>query len=1398
MPESIESYDLLPSSTQKRLAGLYNDLKNGKTSQKNYINHMLGELDDFLPESILEKLSEVKAKNKQKVIDKEEFTRRVRGIISCYEPRETSSDGEKENNSIKVEKKHKIKVNGKEPVPSRAAKTKGQQSITSLFASMAAKRKSSSVEDSAEKKIKTETDLSHSSLKRCPDCRQYIDDELVTVSKLKGATAEYITLTNPDLNIYEDDSSAMTDERVQHKITGFSVYAKCGHLCAFDDGLIEKNKELYFCGHVKPIYAEETGSEGGIPTEEMGPINEWFVHGFDGHFPVIGFSTAFAEYFLMEASEEYSGYMRVVKEKTFMSNLVISFLIENNSASYEDLLQRLEGAALPEGVTCPLTEDTLIRHSQFICDQVQSFDMGADADEDLIISTPCIRSLVKLAGVTLGIKIKRSRMVKAVKKDKGHATMTYATTTPLVTSVFNQIFGEEIDDSVSEARRRRCGQCEVCLQPDCGKCNNCKNMVKFGGEGRSKQACLLRRCPNMAVEAGDTPADNEEEEDDMDKKAKQAAAKPKRKVKTSSKGSAVTFKGKPLETIKSKEYYAEVEIGGELYSVGSFVEVADDDCPEENDIGRIEYMWKDNGGTGHIHVHWFSRSKATVLGETGDKKELFLVDECDDMKAGHIEGRADVHRHELSKDWYSEGGLVDGMSPISEDKNAYFFQKWYDTKLARFEDIPKVSNLEKKVKFCDACIRNAEKERRERMIVGDKLDSSSGKRNLHASVDYMGYTYRVGGGCFLNPDAYSFKHKKTRKSAYKDLSSKFDDDMKYPEVYRRSNNYVKGSNDECPDPFRVARILEIYTKESPEDVHLRVAKFYRPEDTHLKMEEVHKTDLNMVYWSEEEVKVSLSEANGSIDVFYIPMKDVNNPRGKELRDKFFKDNDFYFSEAYDGEKKEFMDPPKEAEKSKLKPRIGEDEGDIADERKLRCLDVFAGCGGLSAGLHQCGIAESRWAIEKVEPAARAYALNASKCTVFTDDCNELLKLVMQGETINRQGQTLPQKGEVEMLCGGPPCQGFSGMNRFNQREYSRFKNSLIASYLSYCDYYRPKFFILENVRNFVSYKNSMVLKMALRCLVAMGYQCTFGVMQAGCYGVAQTRRRAIILAAAPGEKLPFYPEPMHVFAPRALQLTVVIDDVKYLSNIRRLHSAPYRTITVRDCMSDLPEIKNGHKLSSISYDGSAGSHFQRQIRGGQEKLIDHVCKEMNPLVAARMSYIPTLPGSDWRLLPNIEVRLSDGTKTKLLKYTHRDPKNGKSSSGALRGVCSCSEGNKCDSEFRQFNTIIPWCLPHTGNRHNHWAGLYGRLEWDGFFSTTVTNPEPMGKQGRVLHPEQHRVVSVRECARSQGFPDSFSFYGTILDKHRQVGNAVPPPLGKALGEEVKKCVLQKLKEDEAK
>lgn len=99
-----------------------------------------------------------------------------------------------------------------------------------------------------------------------------------------------------------------------------------------------------------------------------------------------------------------------------------------------------------------------------------------------------------------------------------------------------------------------------------------------------------------------------------------------------------------------------------------------------------------------------------------------------------------------------------------------------------------------------------------------------------------------------------------------------------------------------------------------------------------------------------------------------------------------------------------------------------------------------------------------------------------------------------------------------------------------------------------------------------------------------------------------------------------------------------------------VNSAPYRTITVRDSMSDLPQIKNGAKAEEISYSGEPVSHYQKMIRGNsyQPMLRDHICKEMSSLVEARMKHIPLVPGSDWRDLPNIIVRLSDGNYTKKL------------------------------------------------------------------------------------------------------------------------------------------------------
>ncbi|KAL7183396.1 hypothetical protein ACSBR2_025740 [Camellia fascicularis] len=73
----------------------------------------------------------------------------------------------------------------------------------------------------------------------------------------------------------------------------------------------------------------------------------------------------------------------------------------------------------------------------------------------------------------------------------------------------------------------------------------------------------------------------------------------------------------------------------------------------------------------------------------------------------------------------------------------------------------------------------------------------------------------------------------------------------------------------------------------------------------------------------------------------------------------------------------------------------------------------------------------------------------------------------------------------------------------------------------------------------------------------------------------------------------------------------------------------------------------------------------------------------------------------------------------------------------------------------------------------------------------LTDPQPIGKVGMRFHPEQDRILIVRECARSQGFSDGYKFAGNIQHKHRQIGNDVPPPLAFALGSKLKEAVERK-------
>lgn len=1217
---------------------------------------------------------------------------------------------------------------------------------------------------------------------RCKICRQYIDELLIYNGHPNNAVDEFIALTDEKLMLFNGDEEIdKQDERPTNKITYFSVYDMNGHLCPFDSGLIEQNKFLYFSGYVKPVYDENSMPENGIPTKDIGPINEWYISGFDGgEKAIVGFSTAYGEYYLMEPSPDYHPLIKIVNQKIALSKLIIEFLLDEawQNPTYEDLLQKL-------ATTEDLTEEILLRHAQFVCDQIVSFDAAAaDENDDPLITSPCMRALVKIAGVNFQKKQKLTKIDRRGIKMKKPIHWSKATTTNLVREVFETFFPDQIAKSDDKGpRRKRCGVCEACQNPDCGACTHCKDMLKFGGSGRSKQACKMRRCPYMAIEDAENDEDNEEQDTILLKCENVEKEEPipcSKRILHS-----VKWIGEPIFDYNGRKYYATAKVGDILVRAEDCVMLNSANPNQPLHVARIGYMWDQQPGGATFHAHIFCRGTNTILGETADPRELFEADICENCPLGSIVRKAKVEKRKIPDDWFQKGGLDNLPQPMEDDGETFFYSKRYMHDFSRFEDILQ-EKIDESLPFtpCCACIRKTKK-KRERIptLVDD-------------SVLWLGQKYSVGMAVYLTPESFKFKtepffeHLKNEHNVDNDL---------YPEYYRKTSDAIKGSNSDTPEPFCIGLIEEI--REAPlNEIKIKVRKLYRPENTHKGVFLAYQQDLNLLYWSEEEKVIPFNSVVGKCYVAYGDGLDVPTSEWSNLGP-----HRFYFNQMYDAIAQCYTDVPQYAARIGI-PSKGKGKGkgksktetkleQIAPtwdnlDRPLHCMDVFAGCGGLSEGLHQAGIAVTKWAIEKEPAAANAFKLNNPDCLVYTDDCNELLNQVMTEIDNAGSSRNLPRKGDVEMLVGGPPCQGFSGMNRFNAGQYSLFKNSLIVSYLSYCDYYRPKYFILENVRNFVSFKRSIVLKLTLRCLLAMGYQATFGVVQAGHYGVPQTRRRLIILAAAPGYILPKYPEPTHVFSKRGCQLTVQVAEHRYNNGCRWTMSAPYRTITVRDAMSDLPDIKNGCNRKEMPYDSEPMSHFQRQMRGCEDTsniVKDHICKEMAPLVEARMSHIPLAPGSDWRDLPNMVVRLSDGTYTNKLKYPYRSKKQAKGESN--KGVCQCATGKGgCEASDRQFNTIIPWCLPHTADRHNHWSGLYGRLEWDGFFSTTVTNPEPMGKQGRVLHPDQYRVVSVRECARSQGFPDRYQFSGNILDKHRQVGNAVPPPLGAALGKEIKRAL----------
>ncbi|KAL0794499.1 hypothetical protein Bca101_065876 [Brassica carinata] len=377
-------------------------------------------------------------------------------------------------------------------------------------------------------------------------------------------------------------------------------------------------------------------------------------------------------------------------------------------------------------------------------------------------------------------------------------------------------------------------------------------------------------------------------------------------------------------------------------------------------------------------------------------------------------------------------------------------------------------------------------------------------------------------------------------------------------------------------------------------------------------------------------------------------------------------------------------------------------------------------------------------------------------------CKDKLKeFVTTGFNTNR----FPLPGDVHFVCGGPPCQGMSGFNRF--RNYKApledEKNQQLLVYMNIIDYLKPNFVLMENVVDLLKFSKGFCARYAVARLVAMNYQTRLGMMTAGSYGVPQVRNRVFLWGAQPTEKLPPYPLPTHETLAKSITPTEFEEiQVGYSQrNLLQLEKA----LTLADAISDLPPATNYEKSDERKYDTKPQTNFQKFIRlsraesiipleGGDASksriLYDHQPLELNDDDLERVCHIVKKKGANFRDLPGVIV--DEDNKVKFDPSVER-PK------------------------LKSGKFLVPdYAVSFVNGKSKK---PFGRLWWDEIVHTVVTRAEPHNQI--VIHPLQDRVLTVRENARIQGFPDFYKLCGPIKEKYIQVGNAVAVPVGVALG-----------------
>ncbi|MGB3514411.1 MAG: DNA cytosine methyltransferase [Microcoleaceae cyanobacterium] len=385
---------------------------------------------------------------------------------------------------------------------------------------------------------------------------------------------------------------------------------------------------------------------------------------------------------------------------------------------------------------------------------------------------------------------------------------------------------------------------------------------------------------------------------------------------------------------------------------------------------------------------------------------------------------------------------------------------------------------------------------------------------------------------------------------------------------------------------------------------------------------------------------------------------------------------------------------------------------IGSSKRPIAIDLFAGAGGMSLGFEQAGF-DIPVSVELDPIHCATHQFNfpfwSILCRSITDVTGDEIRQVLD-----------IQNREIDVVFGGPPCQGFSMIGK---RALDDPRNILISHFFRLILELQPKYFVMENVKGLTIEKNLNYLQEVISKLSKNGYQFQqpYQVLNAANYGVPQHRERLFLLGCKNGLILPKYPPVITNFSKKYYPKSK-IDKKLYLASC----------ITVWDAIGDLPEVEKYPELLQRDWiiaenDYSKPSKYARKLRGFDDFPHNYSYKrEYDPKILTSSLRTKHTPKSVERFLAT-----PPGKIEQVSHFYKLHPE----------GICNTLRAGTPSSR-----------------------GAY-------------TSPRP-------IHPFTPRCITVREAARLHSYPDWFRFHVTKWHGFRQVGNSVPPLLAKAVATEI--------------